>query len=760
MPSYQPFPITEHKSGLYTYVQPWIRPIDAFEPLQNAFIYRGQLLKRYGYSFFGAPVYTNNQIIGTGDGSSVYSSTDGSPKGIPLSNFPVQSGSTFTVTVQDSATLETFTGTAASGSATLSGTVNAADKFVINYTTGAWTLTLAGGRTVAANQPIVAKYSYVPTQTTPVVTNPIMGLKVWTNESGTSSILLALTTRRASAYNNTTAVFDPISSVSQVLWVGDGATMGAITFSTGWTNIAPYSVSITDGTTTITDDGVTPIGTLSSGGNFAAGGTVTYASGSVTINLVAPSSATFTITFQLQGDYFTGTTANFFNATNWVDPAAITGGSGSLYLTNNVDRITLYNGSTLSRPPFPITDAHNITYTNDISYCLDLDVYKNRLIVQRPFVVGDTNVSGQSFRWSKQNDPTNLVADVQGNGGEASAPTHDLIQSSEFLRDVIVVPFTNSAWIFRFTNNFFDPFRWDKINSTKSCNAPYATIPYDERITFMGAKGLVACDGVNVQRYDNAVINEFLNINGLYFAQCFGIRFDTTNQSFMTYPAYSPANGNAQSSVSDQILIYNFIENTWATYVLAMSCFGIFNNQTVATWSSFAVGQPNQSSWQEADFSWDYYAKQTQSPQLLGGGYDGIVWRMNDGNRDAFYPTNSSSGTSIPCTILSTRWNPFIALGQKVQFGWVDFYYAVNNDCVLTISFFTDNSENPISPSQSITLSANGTDGTAQSEYAMKRVYINAMGEFIQMQIESSSDASFKINGFILWCRPAGRLTP
>jgi len=755
MTSYQPFPITEFKTGLQTYLQPWIRPIDAFEPLQNAYIYRGQLNKRRGYVLFGGtpPAYQNNEIIATGSGGATYSGT--------LSDFPVLSGSTFTVTVLTSAGVETFTATASTGSATITGTLT--DVFTIDYTTGVWSVVFSGGRTVANSTPIVAQYSFEPTQETTPVVNPIMGLKVWTSENGIDYKLLALDTRRASVYNNATFVFDPIASVDQVLWVGDNSTT-TITILTGWLNVAPYSVSITDGTSTITDIGTTPTSNFQSGsaGNFVVGGggtTITYASGSITLVFTAATTATITATFDLQGDYFTGNTSNFFNATNWMDPAYVTGGSGSLYLTNNIDRITLFNGTSLSRPPFPITAAHYSSFTNDISYCLDIDVYKNRLIVQRPFIVGSAYVDGQSFRWSAQFSPTNLIADVAGNGGEASAATHDLIASSEFLRDIVVVPFQNSTWAFRFTNNFFDPFRWDKINSTKSTSAPYGTIPYDERVTSMGSKGLIACDGVNVQRYDIPVIDEFLNINQKYFIQCYGIRDDNTSQSWMTYAAVSPANGGMQSTTSDQILVYNFIENSWATYVLAMSCFGLFQLQEDITWAEFAVGQPYESTWEEANFAWNYYNLQTIAPQLLGGGFDGLVWQMNQGNLDAFDP-DTEIGDTIPCTITSTRWNPFIGNGQKVQFGWVDFYYSVIADCILSVSFYTDNSEVPIYPAKTVTLSANGTDAAANSAYAMKRVYINAVGEFIQMEITSSSDATFSINGFILWCRPAGRLTP
>src|ERR1700754_2108626 len=52
----QPFLISEFKTGINTYLQPWIRPNDAFEPLINAYVRRGTINKRNGYSKFGNDV--------------------------------------------------------------------------------------------------------------------------------------------------------------------------------------------------------------------------------------------------------------------------------------------------------------------------------------------------------------------------------------------------------------------------------------------------------------------------------------------------------------------------------------------------------------------------------------------------------------------------------------------------------------------------------------------------------------------------------
>lgn len=719
--SYQPFLISEHKTGLYNYLQPWIRPLDAFDPLENAFIYRGLLQRRQGY----IPLGINGRLryrdyLATGSGGKNYSGT--------LSTHPILVGS-FTATDGT----ETFTD---NGDGTLTG--SAGGTGTINYTTGAWSLSFNAN--VVAPTNIYATY-------TPLVSSPspIMGIKEYTNETTDLTKLIVCDTQRACVFNDATQMFDPISSFTQTLWIDDGST-ASISLFPGFAAVAPYTQALVPNTVTIsypgntmTDDGA---GGFPGAGVMLNTSTVNYATGVILLNLSANSAGrVFTITAQLQGAYFTGNYSNFFNSVNWL---------GDLYLTNNKDPITVYNGSNLSRPPFPITQANRTAFINNIAFCLDVDVYKNRFLVIRPDIInasGQNGLAPQSIRWSQLNVPTNLVADVAGNGGELSAPTDDFIQSAEFLRDQLIVPFTNSYWTFRFTGSDFIPFRWDKINSTKSCNAPYATVLYDERITTMGAKGLVACDGVNAQRYDLPIIDQFTEINQGFFSQCFGQRFDTQNQTWMVYPLASSQTTPPETAV----LLYNFLENTWATLLLdvSMSCLGTYFLSSDVTWADFAVGTPLGTqfpNWAAADFNWDFFMEKDLEPTLLGGGSDGVVYEMynsDEDNREPFY-----------CTIRSTQWNPFTNVGQKVQFGYIDFYYLKNNDSQFKVTFFVDNLESP-SAVRTLTLDADNN-----SDKGMKRVYINAMGEFLRMQLDSLTQESAVFLGMVLWAKPSGRLTP
>ena len=553
--SLQPFLISEFKTGLNTYLSPWIRPVDAFEPLVNAYIRRGTVNKRNGYSQFGNTVPDNN---------------------------------------------------------------------------------------------------------------PIMGIMRYINETTGAISLVVATTVNLYLFDPGTGNYDPVASPPT----------------------------------------------------------------------------------------FTGNITNFFNWTNW---QPVSGGSSFLFFVNNKDNIGTFDGTTYASL-VPVIDGSGQT----IDTALDVEVYKQRLLAIRPTLSVD-GVQNQSIYWSAVQNVDNASdawrVDIAGKGGFLAAPTGDIIQSTEFIRDVLVVFFTNSTWIFRYTGNDASPFRWDRVNNSKSTNAPYATIAYDERCTSIGNTGLIACDGVNVQRYDIPIIDYYeTNFSEQYYTQAFSQRYDNLTQSWTLFvsqerdPDKFPLVGGVAPG-SDSALIYNFIENTWATYTWStpLTCLGIFFNETGTTWASLNVSPEDQ--WENTDEAWNAYGGQKGAPILLAGDTTGHVYYMDDGK------SVTDNGASIIPDIVTTRWNPIMQIGQKVQFPYIDIYYYIasvdiDNPIQVTLNFFVDNSDN-IATSRTLTL-----DGPKNSELAFKRIYINLIGEFIQMEIDPDVDSFMQFVGFILWVRPAGRLTP
>jgi len=760
--TYMPFLIGDGKSqtGLFQYFDSWIKPGDAFDTLENAYVFRGSIWKRQGMGKYpstngqGSLVYADAEDVCDIAGGGLTSRSDAN--GSVLSNLPAIAGSV-TFAISTSAGIETFTD---DGAGNLTGTLG--DTGTVTYATGAWTITLGGGRTFTNPSPIYATYSYAVKYVTAggPFHNPIMGIKQFTNETTNTQVLVVCDTKRVSYHDGTK--FNALNSFSETLGKEDGAS-NPQAFTAAWTNIAPYSVSISDGASTITDDGV---GGFSSAGNLnpISNSTINYATGAISLGFTAPGTATITISGTLTGDYFTGNNSNFFNATNWKPTDSAT---GYLYLTNNVDRITLFDGTKLTRPPFCVTQANYATFTNEIAKTLDIKVYKNSLCFFRPTLVGSAAPEAQMMRSSIPNTSPNFsiidfVSNVAGHGAATPAPTGDWIMSAQFLRDAIVVFFLNSTWLLRFTGSTADPFRFDKLNDTKTTQAPYGSIGYDLECTSMGNRGLIMCDGVNVERYDKNIIDQYLDIESAHFTKCFGFRFDVLLQSWMLYPSVGDAKGGNLQQTSSRAMIYNFMEQTWsiyrpqlgvteadATVNNTLSCLGQGFSTTDATWASFAAGgglPQSGKTWAEWDEAWNSYLDIAAQPALLGGDQNGWVLQLN--------VTNQDDGNDFSANIITKRLSPFLP-GQKSAFGYLDVYYQVSPEVVLTFDFYLNNSQNSAA-TYKMTL-----NGTGSNNFYWKRIYLSGMvGEFIQIQITDNSASWFKILGMILHAAPAGRLTP
>lgn len=657
--SYQPFPIAEFKTGLYDYTQSWVRPLDAYEPLENAYVYRGILQKRNGSRRLG-----NSAVA----------------DGLPIMGIMQW----------------------------------------VNPDTGALTL-------VAASEDYLYKF--------------VLGA-----------------TEPADAWQKVVGV-----SNSQ-FWSGTVAPGAFGPVPVFWTTATPGTVTITitsagSVVATSTDNAATPTATMSANGWITAG-TFTFATGilNLTLSGAATGFVTITITTTLSSSspYFTGTIANFFNSTNWQPTSTTTfiPSTAYLYMTNNVDPVTLFDGTNLSRPGFYTNSAS----TQYISKALDVKVYNNRLLLLRPKLNNGTNSDNQGVFFSALFSPFNFINDVAGNGGAISAATSDFYMSSEFLRDELICNFSESTWDLQRTGISIAPFSFKRLNDSKKTNSPYGTIDFDDVVRSVGATGLTQCDGVNVSRYDQSIIDFYETVmQQQYYNQVFGIRYDNLNQAWMLYPSStaSPVIDNVAPG-SDCVLVFNFFENSFCTYrtAIPMTCLGAILHERVTTWANVGI------TWDQGDATWSSYGNEFKAPILLGGTTDGrILWMDQvDSPKDGMVFGSSVTGSSFSVSIVGKKWNPFATQGQKTQFGYVDVFYSVEEDLSgvpveLTLKFYADYNPTAVA-SRPLTL-----DGPAGSSYAWKRIYLNIIAEFVQMEIDPQEDAPFQITGLVLWARPAGRFT-
>lgn len=870
--SYKPFLIGKGKSetGLFQYYESWIAPEDAYVDIQDAYVNRGEIVKRDGQTLLGNLVYDNSQILAYGDGGTNYggSFATNTPTG---GHLPIIAGTVTVRTRLTSSNTETYTD---NGLGTLTGDMGGIGSIV--YATGVWSITSAGN--VSNGRPIMIDYSFVNKTATnenvneyfsqlanggagpysgiqtsnlpitpgsayvvfdktgtgytayfddglghfttlpngggviagtivystgawaftvdagtavnnspidigyagPLTSLTIMGINQWENEVNGTFRLTVEDERRLSVLNSSGTAFEAVSDVNETLFIlpSSNSPQSFANYGTNsptsphdttsvptFTNIAPLSVEITlvNNVTgqTVDTTGDNGIGSITADAFFSSG-TVDYVTGRIDLTLTNTGLMkgwAINVTFTLQNDYFTGNQSNFFNWTNWdkqTNLVPITPGTpqfqfGFLYLTNNVDPVTLFNGTFLSRPAFALQQAQLGNGKNQIIRTLDVKVFGDRLLFIRPTTsIGNGNPEGQEIFFSALLQPTNTVQDIPGSGGFSSLSTYGWIQSASFLKDFLIIHCQRDTFTYRNTGSSFAPFQFFKLNSTKTCDAPYGTIEFDDIITSMGTKGLCSTEGVSLDRYDEKIFDQYQQINQDEFQQCYGARFDVFNQSWMLYPSMKN-----NSATSNQVLVWNYFENSWSVYNMTLSVIYAtsLDESKDFTWADFAIGTtawPEGLLWENADFNWDNYLLQKKSLILIGGDFLGNVLILNKGPDD--------NGAQIKMSATSKKYNPFIGeMGISATFGYLDVYYTVNADVVLTYQFFFSNSMTNDGPQYTKTVTL---DGPPNSDFAWKRIYLNVQAQFIRWTISDNGQTGFKILGHLLWAAPAGRLTP
>lgn len=179
MPDFQPFPIYDLKSGKVTAKKPWLLPQDAYQDTLNAYVERGVLKKRKGYSQWGRFVHAvSEESVGTGDKLEVTFS--GTLANVPIRDLEITDG------------VEKFTD---NGDGTLTGDAGGVGTIV--YATGAFSVTFNAAPEIDAD--ITADYNFYPGL-------PIMG--IWEHFTAAGRYLMVFDTKRMCKYNTSTELLD------------------------------------------------------------------------------------------------------------------------------------------------------------------------------------------------------------------------------------------------------------------------------------------------------------------------------------------------------------------------------------------------------------------------------------------------------------------------------------------------------------------------------------------------------------------------
>lgn len=350
-------------------------------------------------------------------------------------------------------------------------------------------------------------------------------------------------------------------------------------------------------------------------------------------------------------DVWSGGDADFF----WAETARTSTGSVlGVFVTNFVraDRIRYYQVSTgqwaTLRPSF---DGG----TNFIDSARCIKYFQGRLLLFNTLESQSGGIQfGNRVRYSQVGDPTaaNAFQEIAGRGDFLDAPTSQQITSVDILKDRCIVYFERSTWELVYTGNDAEPFRWQQLNSEYGSESTFSLVPFDRFTLGVSQVGVIACNGINVERIDEKIPDTVFEIHNENdgVKRVHGIRDYFTEMVYWAFPS-----DFYDDKFPTRVLAYNYRNKTWSIFDDSITTFGYFQAVNDATWRS------SPELWEEARFKWSSGTQQGLFNQVLAGNQQGFVFVVDHG------VTRNSQ--SLQITDISTATNVFTVINHNIQVG-------------------------------------------------------------------------------------------
>ena len=270
----------------------------------------------------------------------------------------------------------------------------------------------------------------------------------------------------------------------------------------------------------------------------------------------------------------------------------------------------------------PPSVAQSVIYSARI-----IVAYYNRLLLLNTWegLTAGGNAGAANFfnrcRFSQVGSPIASDAwrgDQFGKGGLIDAPTNEAIISATFVRSVLVVTFEQSTWILRYVGEYGTPFMWERVSSDLGSESPFSSVLFDNYMFAIGDKAIIAANPNSVERVDLDLpdqVFEFKNSND-GTKRIFGIR---NYQKELIYWNYADSNTNGDVIFPNRVLLYNYRNKTWAIFRDNITAFGTFQNPNNLTWDSQSV------TWDSDEVTWDDAQNQSLFPSIVSGNQQGFI---------------------------------------------------------------------------------------------------------------------------------------
>ena len=279
---------------------------------------------------------------------------------------------------------------------------------------------------------------------------------------------------------------------------------------------------------------------------------------------------------------------------------------------------------------------------------------------------------------------------VGAGGGFVDAATEEQIVSVGFIKDRLIVYFERSTWELAFSGNYIQPFNFNRLNAELGSQSTFSSVQFDKELLTIGNTGIHGCNGSNVARIDEKIpdeVFEFLD-DAVGHQRTYGIR-DFYGEC--VYWAFMTDDVSTTQTFPNQILLYNYQNRSWALLDDCITAFGYFEQQMATTWANSAP-----TTWEQATQTWAAGTSQSNQRLVLAGSQEGFMVRIASGDDDRARNAPSMQLTNITYngdgTLNLTIINHNLVQSGGPAFGYPDYILLENISAdATTISVLNNN---------------------------------------------------------------------
>ena len=595
MAYYEPNYIKAPSTGLVRNRPEFILPDDAFPVLENAYLFREKILRKYGTEFLGrlqrdfveipffntgASPWTFNLLVVSGYVSTTNNANPGQ----------VTTKYAHGLTTGDSVFISGIVGaTGYNTNSPFTVTVNSTTTFTVGADAAAYGAYVSGGYWISNR-------SLATATTSPLESNA---------EIVPGSVILVI--------GGTITLTDQ----------GDGTLTSVTPGNSGTINYVTGSVTITH----TAGVGISTVLTYSYNPALPVMGLPTQETGFINNENTLAFDQKYCYTFAsgawkeyIPGTVWSGENYELFYSQNYWNNAA-----GRLFWVTNFN-------TGIGGDPVRYTDTVSwvnfnpaVDATNSLWQFLAMTPFRNRMVVFNTFE--GTTFAGaaqypQRIRWSALGSPIDSNAwrdDINGKGDYIDIPTSQNIVGIGFVRDNLVIFCERSTWQLRWTGRNITPFQLEKVNTELGAESTFSSVQFDTSLIGIGDKGIIECDSFQSRRMDVKILDliyQFNNQNnGLQ--RVYGIRDFVHKTAYWVYPtaANNPIFPNRR-------LVYNYENDSWAIFIDSLTCLGTYQPNTSPTWNNA------NSTWNNYNQTW--IGEPAFIPDIVGGNQQGFVMILDE----------------------------------------------------------------------------------------------------------------------------------